>query len=165
MPETIPNVQLTAWREGREWTRFEMADELNRTQVAQQKGLVCDEERIRRWERGEVLWPHPPYRFALQELTGHTVEELGFVPPAQQKERRLIVANRMSPVDALQAEANLFDTFELSRMADASDVGPGAIEAIEEAVDLLCRAPRAYETAPEVRHETAERPADPVSTS
>jgi hypothetical protein len=44
------------------------------------------------------------------------------------------------PVDALNAEARIFDTFELSHMADASDIGPGAMEAIEEAVDLLCRA-------------------------
>lgn len=140
MPETIPNVQLTAWRETQEWTRAEMAEALNRTQVAQQKGLVCDEERIRRWERGEVQWPHPPYRLALQQLTGRTAEELGFIPPARQKERRLIVARSMPPPDALKAEAQLFDTFELSHMADASDIGPGAIEAIEEAVDLLCRA-------------------------
>src|SRR5688572_27305238 len=131
MPETIPNVQLTAWREAQGWTRAEMADELNRTHAGQTKGLVCDEERVRRWERGEVLWPHPPYRAALQELTARPAHELGFVPPSKQKERRLIVA-RTVPPDALKAEARLFDTFELSRMADASDIGPGAIEAIEE---------------------------------
>lgn len=40
----------------------------------------------------------------------------------------------------LVAEAELFDTMELVGMADASDIGPGTLEVLEEAVDLLCRA-------------------------
>lgn len=60
MPETaaIPNVSLIAWREEQGqagWTRAEMAEALNRTKTGLKDGLTCDEERIRRWERGEVL--------------------------------------------------------------------------------------------------------------
>ena len=44
------------------------------------------------------------------------------------------------PRDALQAEADLFDTLELTRLAGMSDIGTGTIEALHEATDLLCRA-------------------------
>jgi tetratricopeptide (TPR) repeat protein len=140
MPETIPNVQLIAWREATSLTRTELAEALCRTPAAISAGLICDEERIRRWERGEVLWPHPPYRRALHELTGRTAEELGFVPKSKQQERQRLLAGRMPPGDAMKAEAALFDTMELARMAEVSDIGLGTLEAIEEAVDLLCRA-------------------------
>jgi tetratricopeptide (TPR) repeat protein len=40
----------------------------------------------------------------------------------------------------LAAEAELFDTMELVHLAGASDISPGTIEILEEAVDLLCRA-------------------------
>jgi transcriptional regulator with XRE-family HTH domain len=55
MRETIPNVQLTAYREGQDWTRADMANRLNQTPAAVRNRLACDEERLRRWERGEVL--------------------------------------------------------------------------------------------------------------
>ncbi|MCW2919386.1 MAG: hypothetical protein JWN52_7454 [Actinomycetia bacterium] len=156
MPDTIPNVQLTAWREARIWSRATIADALNRTKAGIRDALACDEERIRRWERGEVLWPHAPYRRALQELTGRTPEELGFIPPDKQKERRRLLVGRVIPADAMKAEADLFDTMELARMAEASDVGPGTIEAIEEAVDLLCRA-YPNTPAPILRGRTKQR--------
>jgi hypothetical protein len=137
-----PNVQLIAWREAHTdpvWSRAYMAEALNKTPTGVKRGLACDEERIRRWERGEVLWPHPPYRDALKELTGKSAEALGFVPPGQQKTRRLLAA-QVLPRDALRAEAELFDTMELARMADVSDIGSGTVEAVQEAVELLCRA-------------------------
>lgn len=140
--ETTPNVQLIAWREAQGtsgWSRTEMAAALNATPTGIKHGLACDEERIRRWERGEVLWPHPPYRGALKDLTGKSAELLGFVRAGKQRERRLI-ATRPLPMDALRAEAELFDTMELARMADVSDIGPGTVEAVQEAVELLCRA-------------------------
>lgn len=139
--DTTPNVQLIAWREARGgsgWSRAEMAAALNRTPTGITHGLACDEERIRRWERGEVLWPHPPYRGALKDLTGKSAQMLGFIPPGKQRERRLVAA-RALPQDALRAEAELFDTMELARMADVSDIGPGTVEAVQEAVELLCR--------------------------
>jgi tetratricopeptide (TPR) repeat protein len=143
MPEitTTPNVQLIAWREAHDpaWSRADMAAALNRTPTGVKRGLACDEERIRRWERGEVLWPHPPYREALKELTGKPAETLGFILPSRQKTHRLVAA-RVLPKDALRAEAELFDTMELARMADVSDIGLGTVEAVQEAVELLCRA-------------------------
>jgi transcriptional regulator with XRE-family HTH domain len=139
MRDTIPNVQLTAFREAQNWTRAEMADRLNQTPTGIEKSLACDEERIRRWERGEVLWPHPPYRRALHELSGRSAGDLGFVPPSRQKNRHPLVG-AVIPQNALAAESDLFDTMELARMADASDVGPGTIETVQEAVELLCRA-------------------------
>ncbi len=160
MPETTttPNVQLIAWREGQGrsgWTRAEMADALNATTAGIKAGLTCDEERIRRWERGEVLWPHAPYRNALGELTGTSPERLGFVSPKQQKERRLITVKAL-PQDALRAEAELFETMELARMADVSDIGPGTVEAVQEAVELLCRA-YPHTTAASLRERTKQR--------
>jgi tetratricopeptide (TPR) repeat protein len=140
MPHTIPNVQLIAWREANYATRGVMAEALSRTPTAIREGLICDDERIRRWERGEVLWPHPPYREALRELTGRRAEEIGFIPPAKQKERRRLLADRTIPADAMKAESDLFDTMELARMTEISNIGPGTLETIEEAADLLCRA-------------------------
>jgi tetratricopeptide (TPR) repeat protein len=140
--ETTPNVQLIAWREAQGtsgWSRAEMAAALNATPTGLRHRLACDEERIRRWERGEVLWPHPPYRGALKDLTGRPAESLGFLSPGRQREHRLVAA-RTFPADALRAEAELFDTMELARMADVSDIGPGTVEAVQEAVELLCRA-------------------------
>ena len=40
----------------------------------------------------------------------------------------------------MTAEATIFDTLELARMADATDIGPGTRDAVAEAADLLCRA-------------------------
>jgi hypothetical protein len=44
------------------------------------------------------------------------------------------------PRDALQAEAEIFDTLELTRLAEISDIGAGTIESLNETADLLCRA-------------------------
>ncbi|MEU8141602.1 XRE family transcriptional regulator [Nonomuraea sp. NPDC048901] len=44
------------------------------------------------------------------------------------------------PVDALRAEADLYGTMQLAQQLQASDVGTGTLEALAEAVDLLCRA-------------------------
>ncbi|MFI0454009.1 hypothetical protein [Actinomadura sp. 6N118] len=140
MSDTIPNVQLISWREANYPTRRDMADALCRTPTAIEKGIVCDEERIRRWERGEVLWPHPPYRKALQELSGRTAEQFGFVPPSKQRERQTLLEGRVIPAEAMRAEAALFDTMELARLTEVSAIGAGTLEIIEEAVDLLCRA-------------------------
>jgi hypothetical protein len=44
------------------------------------------------------------------------------------------------PRDALQAEAEIFDTLELARLAEISDIGSGTIDALSETANLLCRA-------------------------
>lgn len=139
MPQKIPNIQLRAWRDGRRLTRAEMADALNRTATGQEARLNCDEKRLARCETGEVLWPHAIYRRALYELTGRDAEDLGFVPQHRRGERPLMVRT-VVPSDALQVEAEIFDTLELTRLAEVSDIGAGTIEALNETADLLCRA-------------------------
>ncbi|GAA3134473.1 hypothetical protein [Streptosporangium carneum] len=138
MPDYIPNVQLRAWRNEHLLTRAEMAEQINATSIGIAERLVCDEERIRRWEAGEVSWPHAAYRLALTQRTGLQPEDLGF-RPNRRGQNRLVEATVM-PVDALRAEADLYGTMELAQQLQASDVGTGTLEALAEAVDLLCRA-------------------------
>jgi tetratricopeptide (TPR) repeat protein len=139
MTQKTPNIQLRAWRDANHLTRVEMADALNRTSTGQQARLNCDEKRLARWETGEVLWPHAIYRRALQELTGRDAEHLGFIPPHRRGEHPIVVG-AVVPRDTLQAEAEIFDTLELTRLAEVSDIGAGTIEALNETADLLCRA-------------------------
>ncbi|MFI9594312.1 hypothetical protein [Nonomuraea sp. NPDC052265] len=138
MPDYIPNVRLRAWRNEHRLTRADMADRINATPVGIAEHLTCDEERVRRWEAGEVRWPRTPYRLALTQLTGLEPEALGFFR-GRQNDSRLIEA-RVIPADALRAEADLYGTMELAQQLQASDVGTGTLEALAEAVDLLCRA-------------------------
>ena len=139
MTQKIPNIQLRAWRDASHLTRVEMADALNQTDTGREARLNCDEKRLARWETGEVLWPPAIYRRALHELTGRDAEDLGFLPQHRRGERALIVGT-VVPRDALQAEAEIFDTLELTRLAEVSDIGAGTIEALNETADLLCRA-------------------------
>ncbi|MEU4579447.1 hypothetical protein [Nonomuraea sp. NPDC023979] len=138
MPDYVPNVRLRAWRNEQRLSRWEMAERINATPVGVAERLACDEERVRRWEAGEVRWPRTPYRLALTQLTGLEPEALGF-SQNRQTGSRLIEAQVM-PVDALRAEAELYGTMELAQQLQASDVGTGTLEALAEAVDLLCRA-------------------------
>ncbi|MBF8185984.1 hypothetical protein ITP53_09545 [Nonomuraea sp. K274] len=138
MPDYIPNVRLRAWRNQEQLNRAQMAEKINATPIGVAQRLACDEERIRRWEAGEVRWPRTEYRLALTQLTGKAPEELGFLQ-GRQSESRLIEAQVM-PTDALRAEADLYGTMELAQQLQASDVGTGTLEALAEAVNLLCRA-------------------------
>jgi hypothetical protein len=138
MPETIPNIALRNWRAQHHLSRGEMADQINASQAGVAGRLACDEERIRRWETGEVHWPSPPYRRALRELTGLDPAQLGFIPHDRGVERP--VTGRIDPVEAFHSEAELFDTMDLARMVTASDLGHGTLDTLQEAPDLLCRA-------------------------
>ncbi|MEV0382022.1 hypothetical protein [Nonomuraea sp. NPDC050643] len=138
MPDYIPNVRLRAWRNQEKLNRAQMAEKINATPIGLAQRLTCDEERIRRWEAGEVKWPRTEYRLALTQLTGKAPEDLGFFQ-GRQNESRLIEAH-VIPADALRAEADLYGTMELAQQLQASDVGTGTLEALAEAVDLLCRA-------------------------
>ncbi|GAA2996125.1 hypothetical protein [Streptosporangium longisporum] len=139
MPDNIPNVQLRAWRNEHRLTRAELAHRINATPIGIKESLACDEERIRRWEAGEVRWPHSQYRIAIIQLTGLQPEDLGF-RPNRRGAGQLIEATSIIPMDALRAEADLYGTMELAQQLQASDVGTGTLEALAEAVDLLCRA-------------------------
>jgi transcriptional regulator with XRE-family HTH domain len=145
MPNKIPNLQLRAWRDSANMTRANMADALNQTPTAVRDGLTCDEKRISKWESGEVMWPRPEYRRALLDLTGRDAESLGFNPPTRRPKRSALPENTASIADALRAEARMFDTLELARLAEMSDIGAGTIEALHQAAELLCRA---YPTTP-----------------
>lgn len=49
-----PNITLRNWRAQHCLSRAEMADRINATSTGIDERLVCDEERLRRWESGEV---------------------------------------------------------------------------------------------------------------
>ena len=129
MTGAIPNIPLRNWRTQRHLSRAEMADRINASRAGVAERLACDEERIRRWESGEVRWPSPPYRRALKELTALEPAQLGLTtgsrtaqPPA-----------RIGAADAFRSEAELVDTLDLARMVtsllpgveDADDSGAG----------------------------------------
>ncbi|WP_219460233.1 helix-turn-helix transcriptional regulator, partial [Nonomuraea rhizosphaerae] len=97
MTGATPNDRLREWRENADLTRAEMAKMVNLSRSGIKHGLTCDEERIRRWEAGEVLWPHEPYRQAIKDVTHRDPEDLGFIPrrsgpakkPAQPRPREV----------------------------------------------------------------------------
>ncbi|MGN9787171.1 hypothetical protein ACTMTF_37505 [Nonomuraea sp. ZG12] len=80
MPKMGMNVRLREWRQKADLTRAEMAKMINLSKSGIKYKLTCDEERLRRWEAGEVAWPREPYRLALAEVTHLDPEDLGFVP-------------------------------------------------------------------------------------
>jgi tetratricopeptide (TPR) repeat protein len=132
-----------------------MADQINASQAGIAERLACDEERIRRWESGEVRWPSPPYRRALKELTGLDPAQLGFIPRTQADTDKT-VNRRIEAAEAFRSEAELFDTMDLGRMVTVSDLGQGTIDTLQEAAELLCRAyPSA--SASELRVRTKQR--------
>ena len=116
MTSAIPNIPLRNWRTQNCLSRSEMADRINASPSGIADRLACDEERIRRWESGEVRWPSPPYRRALKELTGLEPAQLGFTP-------RTAAAGdqpaRIQAADAFRSEAELFDTLDLTSPTSA----------------------------------------------
>lgn len=152
MTGAIPNIPLRNWRTQRNLSRAEMADQINASRDGIANRLACDEERIRRWESGEVHWPSPPYRRALKELTGLEPAQLGFNPNGQTAQP----PPRIEPTDAFRSEAELVDTLDLPRMVASSDLGQGTLDTLQEAAELLCRAyPSA--SAGELRARTKQR--------
>ena len=65
--------------------------------------------------------------------------QLGFIPREQAAAERA-ASSRIAPADAFRSEAELFDTLDLERMVTISDLGPGTLDTLQEAADLLCRA-------------------------
>jgi hypothetical protein len=55
--QRIPNIRLRSWRDERHMTRADLAHAINKSPSGLDSKLPCDEERIRRWEAGEVIWP------------------------------------------------------------------------------------------------------------
>jgi transcriptional regulator with XRE-family HTH domain len=97
MPRTGMNVRLHEWRQKARLTRAEMAKMINLSKSGIKYKLTCDEERLRRWEAGEVSWPREPYRLALTEVTHLDPEDLGFAPvkrgPAKAEDEQCHIAH------------------------------------------------------------------------
>ncbi|MEU5869853.1 helix-turn-helix transcriptional regulator [Nonomuraea sp. NPDC047529] len=87
MPKEGMNVRLRDWRQQAGLTRAEMAKMVNLSKSGVKHSLTCDEERIRRWESGEVSWPREEYRLALAEITQLGPEDLGFAPVRRSRAR------------------------------------------------------------------------------
>jgi transcriptional regulator with XRE-family HTH domain len=148
----VPNIPLRNWRGQQCLSRAELADRINASPTGVAERLLCDEERIRRWESGEVRWPSPVYRRALKDVTGLDPSQLGFIPNGQ----AAAPATRIDPAEAFRSEAELVDTLDLARMVSVSDIGQGTLDTLQEAAELLCRAyPSA--SAAELRARTKQR--------
>ncbi len=139
MADAIPNITFRNWRAQRHLSRAELADRINATPTGIADRLVCDEERVRRWESGEVRWPSPPYRRALKELADLDPAQLGFIS-RQHAALERPGSSRIDAADAFRSEAELFDTLDLARIVTVSDLGQGTLDTLQEAADLLCRA-------------------------
>jgi hypothetical protein len=152
MSGAVPNIPLRNWRGQQCLSRAEMADRINASPTGVTERLVCDEERIRRWESGEVRWPSPVYRRALKDVTGLDPSQLGFIPNGQ----AAVLPPRIDAAEAFRSEAELVDTLDLARMVSVSDLGQGTLDTLQEAAELLCRAyPSA--SAAELRTRTKQR--------
>jgi transcriptional regulator with XRE-family HTH domain len=148
----VPNIPLRNWRGQQCLSRAELADRINASPTGVARRLLCDEERIRRWESGEVRWPSPVYRRALKDVTGLDPSQLGFIPNGQAAAQ----PTRIDPAEAFRSEAELVDTLDLARMVSVSDIGQGTLDTLQEAAELLCRAyPSA--SAAELRARTKQR--------
>jgi len=153
--DIVPNIALRNWRAQQHLSRAEMAARISTSSVARAEHLTCDEERIRRWETGEVRWPSPLYRRALKEVTGIEPVQLGFIPRDRVNGQQL-PSERIEPAEAFRSEAELFDTMDLTRMITISDLGHSTIDTLQEAAELLCRAyPSA--SASDLRTRTKQR--------
>lgn len=104
---------------------------------------------VYRWEREGLAKER--YKLLYARALGIDPDDLGAGPAGSELQATgaASAANRSEgpplvgtvvPKDALQAEADLFDTLELTRLAGMSDISAGTIEALQEATDLLCRA-------------------------
>ena len=152
MNGAVPNITLRNWRGQQCLSRAEMADRINASPTGVDERLTCDEERIRRWESGEVRWPSPPYRRALKDVTGLEPSQLGFIPHRQ----ATVSPTRIDAAEAFRSEADLVDTLDLARMVTVSDLGQGTIDTLQEAAELLCRAYPSASPA-ELRTRTKQR--------
>lgn len=78
----VPNYVLISLREKAGLSQQDLADELITIADTQHsKYLQITSKTVGRWERGEVVWPHPLYRRLLAEFFGCAGDELGFHQP------------------------------------------------------------------------------------
>ncbi|WP_141658712.1 helix-turn-helix transcriptional regulator [Carbonactinospora thermoautotrophica] len=89
---------LRRWRHEHNVTQAKLAELVRERGVEKRINLGCTDQLVGKWERGEIQWPTPEYRQVLQEVTGLTPKELGFVPPAE--EPPLQAEGRADPLTA-----------------------------------------------------------------
>jgi tetratricopeptide (TPR) repeat protein len=78
----LPNARLLEFVRARGWTYSEFARQLKLTaEGARIRGVSVDPKTIHRWMSGEVIWPQPHHRQALENLFGCPAVDLGFIPP------------------------------------------------------------------------------------
>ncbi|MBF6137158.1 helix-turn-helix transcriptional regulator [Nocardia puris] len=134
----------------RGWTRRDAADAVNVAyeQITGRPGAYT-EERIRRLIRGEITWPHPEYRRALEEVFGVPVSDLGLF-------------NRRRGVDAYVSTAqggNGVSAWDIEAMEGRSEMNR---RNVMEAIAVLGAASPAVLVGTSGGDET-ERLAGPVS--
>ncbi|MFF8513530.1 XRE family transcriptional regulator [Streptomyces sp. NPDC015492] len=85
------NAALIAWMKTNGWTALEVATALNTviTEVTQRTSTrgELSEVTIRKWRSGETTWPQSKARMALEQISGRSAADLGFLPPDRRKSR------------------------------------------------------------------------------
>ncbi|OKJ49578.1 hypothetical protein AMK27_36690 [Streptomyces sp. CB02009] len=87
----VRNEAFVAWMAKNGWTALELATALNTvirdvTQKTSPRGGLS-EVTVRKWRSGETTWPQGKARMALEQVSGHSAADLGFVPPDRRKHR------------------------------------------------------------------------------
>ncbi|MFF1511922.1 XRE family transcriptional regulator [Streptomyces sp. NPDC058326] len=95
----VRNEAFVAWMSRNNWTALELARALNGvirdvTQRTSPRGELS-EVTVRKWRSGETTWPQGKARMALEQVSGRSAADLGFVPPDRRK-------NRAAPEDPLR---------------------------------------------------------------
>lgn len=103
--DTHPNHVFRDIRESQfRMSRGELAHHINTAAASMGENTGCTPRLIAAWERGEVASPRPVYERILHELTGRSLDELGFTargtasaplpPPAVHPERQRVQLQR-----------------------------------------------------------------------
>ncbi|MFE5589247.1 XRE family transcriptional regulator [Streptomyces sp. NPDC056549] len=87
----VRNAVFIAWMAKNDWTALELARALNTvinavTQRTSTRGELS-EVTIRKWRAGETTWPQAKARMALEQVSGRSAADLGFLPPDRRKSR------------------------------------------------------------------------------
>ncbi|MFF8610933.1 hypothetical protein ACF06X_34065 [Streptomyces sp. NPDC015346] len=87
----VRNEVFIAWMARNDWTALELAKALNAvirdvTQKTSVRGELS-EVTVRKWRSGETTWPQAKARMALEQVSGRSAADLGFVPPDRRKSR------------------------------------------------------------------------------
>ncbi|MEU6934431.1 XRE family transcriptional regulator [Streptomyces sp. NPDC046374] len=83
------NEAFISWMEKNGWTALELARALNTVIRDVTQKTAMDRElsqvTVRKWRSGETTWPQARARMALEQVSGRSAPDLGFVPPDRRK--------------------------------------------------------------------------------